>query len=90
VFLKAADQFAVILINQYGSVNCGGVSNAVLASLAILTPLVCLMRFVLVLMNNEDLSPLSFLSPTLSIFLSTIGLLWLSPQRSHYKTLGSD
>lgn len=68
LFLKAATQFAVVLIQISGSVNWGwwGFNCS---EMTIVSALVCLMRFVLVLMDNEDLSPLSFLSPALSFFL---------------------
>lgn len=73
VFLKAAAQFAVILITISGSVNWGWWGFKCTArsmEMTIVSALVCLMRFVLVLMDNEDLSPLSFLSPALSFFIS--------------------
>lgn len=69
LFLKAAAQFAAMLITISGSVNwcwcvfkCTGQSMG----MAIVSALICVMVFVLVLMDNEGLSPLPFLFPILS------------------------
>lgn len=69
-----AAEFALVLIKISASVNwcwCGFKCNGQSVGLAIVSALICVIYFfVLVLMDSEGLSQLSFLSPAHSFFPS--------------------